>query len=252
MNVSDEELMAYIDGELDAVKQAAVASAVAADPGLARQVAEQRVLRERLHRAFSGTLDEPVPQPLVEATRGSRVPDIGAARARKQPRQPVARYWLAAAASLVLGILIGLWIPRLTNEAPDVVVHGASLTAGGDLASVLTSRLTAEQSASERIRLVISFVANTGEYCRAFVTHREENSISGIACGTGDLWRIRSIESGADVQGSSASYRQAATALSPIVRRQIEASMVGEPLDAAAERLARDRGWNRPDEPASR
>ena len=38
-------------------------------------------------------------------------------------------------------------------------------------------------------------------------------------------------------------YRQASSALPPAVLAEIDARLQGEPLDAAAERKARDAGW---------
>lgn len=252
MNISDEELMAYLDGELDAGRRASIEGAIEADPDLARRVAEQQSLLGRLRGAFHPILDEPVPQRLTNATRGVSTLDMEAVRARQERRRFAARPWLAAAASLVLGVLIAPWITRPTHDAPDVVMRGASLSASGDLAAALTSQLSAEPSPSGRIRVVVSYVGDTGEYCRAFVARHEEKSMSGIACRSGDAWHIRSIDSGTEVQAGTTAYRQASSALSPLVRQAIESSMIGEPLDADAERAARGRGWTAPDHPASR
>ncbi|MFN3843995.1 MAG: zf-HC2 domain-containing protein, partial [Rehaibacterium terrae] len=62
MRISDERLMAYVDGELDAAQAAQVEAAIAADPALAAAVARQRRLRERLRAAFDPVLDQPVPE----------------------------------------------------------------------------------------------------------------------------------------------------------------------------------------------
>jgi len=243
MSISDEELMAYVDGELAVGRRAAIEAAAAADPKLAQRIVRHWAMRDQLRRAFDVVLDEPVPERLVVATRGlpvSRIPDAGTRR--RQPR-PVAWYWLAAAASLVLGVLVGPWIPRLAGGGPDFVAQGAVLAASGDLATALTDQLAAGQSPTDRIRLLVSYVANSGEYCRAFVAHREDSSIAGIACRDGGAWRIRSLDSGPNAHGEVGDYRQAATSLSPLILQAIEAGMVGQPLDAAGEARARRRDW---------
>src|SRR5256885_438663 len=48
MNFSDETLMTYADGELDAASRAVLEAAMAADPQLAQRVARHRALREHL------------------------------------------------------------------------------------------------------------------------------------------------------------------------------------------------------------
>jgi hypothetical protein len=246
MSVSDEELMAYVDGELDAGRRVAVEREIAANSGLAVRVAAQQALRERLHRALDSTLNEPVPKRLSEAVRGSSVVDFRGASSRKRQRQLVMTYWLAAAASLVLGVLIGPWIPRLSGEQPDIVTRGSSLVADGTLAEALSQRLASEQSPSERVRLVMSFVSDSGEYCRTFVANRQEDSTTGIACLKSDAWRIRALDTAAAAAGEHGIYRQAATPLSPLILQAIESSMVGQPLDADGEAAARNKGWRRP------
>ena len=57
MKFSQEDLMAYADGELDAETRAAVEAAMAEDPSIAAEVARHRALRDRVHGAFAGTLE---------------------------------------------------------------------------------------------------------------------------------------------------------------------------------------------------
>ena len=73
MTVTDEELMAYVDGELDAARLESLRLEIAASADLSRRVAEQRALRDRLHRAFDPALHEPVPARLTELTVRARV-----------------------------------------------------------------------------------------------------------------------------------------------------------------------------------
>ena len=74
MNFSDETVMAYADGELDAASRAAVEAAMATDPQLAQRVARHRALRERLRAALRPVLDEPLPERLLEGVRGAPAP----------------------------------------------------------------------------------------------------------------------------------------------------------------------------------
>ena len=59
--ITDEQLMAYADGELDAPMREVVEAALAADPALVSRLAAHEALRERLRGAFAAELDEPVP-----------------------------------------------------------------------------------------------------------------------------------------------------------------------------------------------
>ena len=70
MTISDETLMAYADGEVDAATGAIVEAAMQDDPTIRARIAEHRALRSTVRAAFSGVLDEAVPQRLIDAARG--------------------------------------------------------------------------------------------------------------------------------------------------------------------------------------
>jgi len=98
MTFSEETLMAYVDGELDAKARADVEAAMAADPEVAERVARHEALRLRVQAAFGAVLDEPVPEHLMSAartapTRGrENVTDLARERAaRSQSQRPAIR-----------------------------------------------------------------------------------------------------------------------------------------------------------------
>lgn len=91
MKFSQETLMAYADGELDAGTRRAIETAMATDPQIAAQVERYRNQRALLGAAFGGVLDEPVPDRLLEAAQSSpagperKVVDLAERRAAKMP-----------------------------------------------------------------------------------------------------------------------------------------------------------------------
>jgi hypothetical protein len=245
MSVTDKELMAYVDGELDAARSESLRQEIAANAGLARRVAEQKALRDQLRQAFDRTLSEPVPSRLTDLASRERVIDLVAARQRRSRNA-----WLgglALAAGLVLGVALGPMLWQLAGEQPDVVASGADMLAGGAIADALSRRLASEQSASDPIRLGVSFVAKSGEYCRTFISRRGDAGLAGMACRHGAVWRIDALQSVTIAPGDSEGYRQAATSLPPLVLQVAEASMAGDALDARREAEARDHDWRSPE-----
>ena len=238
MTVSDEELMAYVDGELDAARVESLRLEIAASADLSRRVAEQLELRARLRRAFNPALDEPVPARLTELTVRARVVELGSSTRRRPTRVA----WLSGLA-LAAGIVLGIALPQLARESPEIVASGADVAAGGALADTLSRRLASEQSASDPIRLGVSFVATSGEYCRTFISRRRDSALAGMACRQGAAWRIDALQAVTIVPEVSDGYRQAATSLPPLVLRAAEDSMAGDPLDAVGEAAARDHHW---------
>jgi hypothetical protein len=245
MTVTDEELMAYVDGELDEARCESLRQAIAASDELTRRVAEQRALRRQLRHVFDRTLDEPVPLRLADATGRDRVVDIASASRRRPPQRP----WLsglALAAGVVLGIAIGPVLHELARSEPDLVASAAGVRAGGALAEALSRQLASEQTGSEPIRLGVSFLARSGEYCRTFVARRGSEALAGMACRQGSTWQINALQSTIIAPGDSAGYRQAATPLPPLILEAAEAMMVGDALDARREAEARNHGWGSP------
>jgi len=115
MTISDEMLMAYADGELDAASRARVEAAMQEDPEIGKRVARHRALRETMQGAFSDVLNEPVPERLIQAARGqtaapkSAVVDLSADREAARRKNSAALRWQSAAiaASLLLGLGLG-------------------------------------------------------------------------------------------------------------------------------------------------
>ena len=72
-------------------------------------------------------------------------------------------------------------------------------------------------------------------------------ALAGMACRHGAEWRIGALQSVPVSPADSAGYRQAATSLPPLVLQAVEASMVGDALDARGEAAARDHQWRSPE-----
>jgi hypothetical protein len=247
MKISDETLMRYADGELAPAERAAVEATLATDPGSAARVAALRAQRDQLARAFGGVLREPVPERLLTATRSTpaastAVTALDEARARKSERARARwslPHWSAMAASLIVGLLLGYLALRPGDPALIAASEGG-FVAHGDLARALTERLSGEPA--DAVTVGFTYRARNGEICRAFSLSRA-TPVAGIACRSGDAWRIDTLAQGE--AAADGGYRLAGSALPPLIVRAVEADIDGEPLDAAAEAGMRSRGWRK-------
>ncbi len=99
--ITDDDLMAYADGQLAGERREAVEQALARDAALAARVASIREQNAALRDALDPWLAEAIPPRLIAAAEGR----AGGGR--------LLRMWpaLAAAATLVLGIAVG-WFGR--------------------------------------------------------------------------------------------------------------------------------------------
>lgn len=190
-----------------------------------------RALKARLTAHYAPIAQEAVPERLRSLLVDDKV-DTSLADRRIAARVRFGGvHWGAIAASLVLGLTIGLrpWVP-----AADVAIDGGMLVAAGPLADALDTQLASNQSDEAPVRIVLSFEDKVGRYCRSF----ESGAIDGIGCREDGRWRIERTLSGQ----TRADYRQAS---SGELAAAAAAMMKQDALDARSERAARDGGWVR-------
>lgn len=249
MKVSEETLMAYVDGELDAEGVAVVEQAMREDPALATAVDAQRGLRQRLQQAYAPVLDEPMPERLLAAVNAGAANETPATdatvvplRASRDTRTPRRGWhwpeWTALAASLAIGVLVAPW---LRPDAPPALLEmsGDGLVARAGLAHALDNRLASEGAGPGPVSVGLSFRARDGHYCRTFVL-APPRAVAGLACREGDGWRVSAL---GEARPAGGELRLASAPLPPAVLSEVDARLQGDPLDAAGERDAREAGW---------
>lgn len=221
MTIDPETLMAYADGELDAVTAKRVERAMAADPALVQEVERHRALAGRVASSYAGVAATPVPDHLAAMLQSNVVP---------LPKRDTHRHWATAAAiaaSLVIGIATGrALLPGPQTDGFDPQVSAALTTA-------LDTQLASTQPADAATRVGLTFRATDGVLCRSY----EQERASGIACRDGQGWAQRHWIAKAR-QGTT--YRQAG---SSAIAEAAQAMMASAPLDAQQEREAREAGW---------
>ena len=253
MSWTDEDLMAYADGQFDALRRAALDSVLAQDAALRERVAHLRAQRERVAAAFAPVLDEPMPERLTQllASPPAAVVDIAAARAAREPRHvtsPSARsrpgswaHWGGMAASLVAGVLLGTQLQR-GEGPPDAVLalNAGQAVATGAVAQALNTQLASDAAAQATVAVQLTFIDKTGQVCRTFSTGR----MAGLVCrDDGDRWAVQQVAT--MEQAASGAMRQAASSLPRAVLDAVDRQIAGDAFDAAAERHAREQGWRR-------
>jgi hypothetical protein len=243
MTISEDTLLAYVDGELDAAAREEVEAAIAADPQLAQRVQQEQGLRDMLRAAYDPALAEPMPARLLAAARGAppaaKVVDLAAERASRKAAATPTRAWVggwpqwgAMAACLVVGVFVGR--SALIAPAGDAVAtRGGPMVARGELASA--------QSADAPVQIGLSFVSRGDEYCRTFLLR--QGSAAGLACRHGDDWQLRVWAQDSAASAAAGGLRMAASATPPAVLRAVDEQIQGSALDAEAERAALQRGW---------
>ena len=238
MTISEEMLGAYVDGELTAAERAQVEAAIAADLQVSQRIETLRAVRNRLLAGFSATIEEAVPQRLLDTLDAApAVTDLEQARAARKAGSIrwAGPEWGAIAASLLVAVVLGYFLLR--SPVPGLLVkREGQLLAQNALAETLSNQLAGDQGSSS-IRVGISFRDKQGAYCRTFTLPDR----AGLACRENGQWRVPVLVRSAEGQESGA--RQAGSPLPPEILRAVEDRIAGEPLDAADEVAARQSNW---------
>jgi hypothetical protein len=255
MQISDELLMRYADGELEPIERARVEDAVRADPTLSRRVTAFRAQRDRLAKALASELEEPVPDRLrmvverAAVAAPPKIADLNERRTRNRLAERILAWsWPEAgalAASLLLGALIAQQVGQ--NRAQDTLrTSSDGLVAGPAIAQALSTQLASRQSPTAEVRVGLTFENQRGELCRTFADRAA--GLSGIACRSGREWRVGMALSGASSRPGDepGTVRTAGSEISPDLLAAVEAQIRGEPLDATAEAKALQNDWRPP------
>jgi len=246
--LSDETLMAYVDGELPDVEAAAIALAAAHDPEVARRITLFKESSRIVRAAFDPDLDEPVPQHLREAVLALGTPAAGRKRA---PRRSwldwlnahgwvTPRSALAAAFGCLLGIALG-WQLAGAGSAPEAAPSLAASVAPlpAELLEVLdrqpTGRgvLTSLRTRTVQVLPLASY-GDAGSFCRevevsSTLLGRSE-AVRAIACRTDGNWRLAALAGSRAPRARSDDYQPAAGS------KDLAAALgFGEPLSQAEE-----------------
>lgn len=245
MNITDQEIQAYVDGELAPEDAARVDAAIAADVMVAARVERERRLRAMLRGAYDPVLSEPAPDRLrmlladgeTASPGGTRGDDANVVELRPRGTAAPSRWRapLFALAASVAALAVSMW---LRPGAPMQMEDGQLVARGGfarDLDSVLASAPAADAATS----IGLTFRDVDGRVCRSFANR--DIATSGLACRVGDRWVLPVVSrTGAGERGE---IRQASSAMPAEVQAAVDARLQGDVFDAAQERAARDAGW---------
>ncbi len=210
--ITDEQLSAYLDGELNTADMQAIDAELAASAELSARMDALRATNDAAKAYFSQPDETPVPdallqmiqtQPLPQTNENKEtedkaddniVPFPGSGEPGKTsgPRIPMATWGIAA--SLVLGLTL------MFQYRPDGAID-AGLNQFADTA--LSGDI--HDGGERRTELAMSFENADGEFCREVIQHTPESSRTLIACGEPGDWHWQVMPETQGYQTASAS-----------------------------------------------
>lgn len=246
-DLSRETLNAYADGELSPSDMTRIATLLEKHPDLRAYVESQERLRHRLQVSFAPVMNEPVPERLRQLVDSF----AGKTRAGKfLVRDRLREHWTwnvigPAFAALAVGLLVGIVIQRFEPESGPFIGAGPNgeILARGELAHALDDRLASNASASDVVRVGLSFRSKQRRDCRTFEWATGSVSTSGVACHFVGGWHLAALVSEPRPADDAAAYRTAGAEMPDAIRGIVSAMISGQPFDPSAERAARASHW---------
>ena len=219
MKISPDLLKDFIDGKLGPEEEKGVVAAIADNPELVAYVQDQRALNAALSS----------PAVLWLRRLYERIARMSA-------------NWIPVCA-MACGIGLGVLLASSFGLGTDLRSENGTLIAQGELARVLSVSLSGEGAkGAVPARVAISFWSKNETFCRSFVTRgNAESALAGIACRERGAWRIAATATIAPRDTSRSQL--VANDLPASIRSVMDNLIVGQPLDADAERQLRNQGW---------
>jgi hypothetical protein len=252
MKITDDIVIAYVDGLADAETRTAVEAAMTRDGSVRRRVEAHRRLRRGAAGDSAPSLSEASPERALASANGqaalrsrpAEVVDLAAVRAqRTRPKSDAAPnrawiQWVALGACVVAGVIMARGLAG-AGASPMIADRHGVLFAEGPLARALDQQITdGSAPANPAARIGITFQAGDKSLCRTFQTVQGEG-LAGLACRLAGAWRVRAVaEAVAPANGN-----RAGAPMPSSIAAEVSAIIVGSPLDPQAEAVARAKDW---------
>lgn len=255
MKFTEEQLSAYLDGELPDKLMAAIKTAITKDPKIAGRVSALDMANQSIKAAYGDISEEPIPAEILALLGDKAVPikratmnNVVPFRARLSTFS--ASKWAAPLAAS-LAMMIGLTVGRGTLVAPDN--NGAlfaqltgTITTSSPLYDILETRPSAVEVRFDNgediaIKPTLTFQTVDGQYCREFQAQSEASALRGVACRSKTNWKILTLNQAERYAGEG--YQTASGTSAEIVNQVIDTIIFGDPLSGEDENKLIARGW---------
>ncbi len=239
MTFTDEQLSAYLDGELSENESLALEKAMETDPELAQRLDRLAKIDQALSDTYDPILQEPIPDSIMDMLSDNSAKDTSPNIVNFADEKEKRKSWLfpsAIAASLIAGFMAANLL-QSTTPNPD----GLLITGPVNKNNPLYAALSAQPSGNEvnTIKPILSFKSTNGEYCREFTASESR----GLACLQSGGWVVLSQIYEAP-NGSETGYATASAQSQAGFDLLIDRLMEGEVLSSEEETNLISAGWS--------
>ena len=246
-NWTDEQISAFLDGELDEAATEALARAVEADEALAARV-ERLGAANKAYVAAMSEIDRRPLSPGVEKIL-SAPPTAQVIQFRPKAIAGFLTEHRAIAASLLCAAAVWGLSSTLVSKSVDPMAPGpdGTILASSPIHNALEGGSTGEVvkvAAGTTVTPRLTFASADGNFCRQFEVSAPGGTTSAIACREGAAWRTQVAVFGGP-RSNPNDFQTASGARSPALEAFIDQHISGAPLTAAEEMDAIREGWRK-------
>jgi negative regulator of sigma E activity len=246
MNITDEQLSAFLDAELSNAEMDAIREQLLEDESLADRLAELAMVDELVAASAKQIDARPIPQTITallqepsalkepsaikEPSASQEQPTTAQIitfplwkRVQKTLQQP-----LAVAASVAL--VIGFGMSQMLNHTSD----SNDWPAVAKVLDVAPSGLVQVAANGAEVKPRLSFKNLNGEYCRQFELKNEQGNSENIACRKDGTWQITASVVSQKNQGGDYQTASGGSALDEALEEMIDGDVFNKNAEADA------------------
>lgn len=243
-NWTDEQLSAFLDGELPSQEMDALTREIESNAQLAARTERVGSANAAYVDAISQIDRVPASATLKAAIETSPTAKVIAFRPRG-----VAAFLVehrAIAASLLCAVTVGGIMSTTSKGSPsDPFAPGPDglIMASSPLHQLLETAATGQASTigSSTAAPRLTFAADDGSFCRQFDVVTPDGASAAIACREESVWRTQVVAYG--LSRPTGEFQAASAARSPALESFLDARMSGAPMTADEETRLLRSGW---------
>lgn len=187
LQLTDEILGAWLDGELPPAQHEALLQALDADPEAQARLQRLRLLNEQLRQAYAlpqAGADDPLAALLRAPAEASADAPRAPASAVRRRRRNLSWALAASLAAVAVGALLSWRMVPVAGPAADPLQLALDQLPSGQQ----------RVEAGVQIRPTLSFRADDGRWCRTFEQSGKAPALEALACRRDGYWQVLAQE----------------------------------------------------------
>lgn len=250
-NVTDEQLSAFIDGELDDEQHNAIQKQLENDQDLMARVKAIQSMNELLVSTYSSINDKPVPRAIFDILENDHASQTKPSSFLDKVKHFfVGKHEIGLAFATIAVVVISVPITKSlfsTSEYDSILLSGA-INTNSKLHQVLDSAPSTQLTAVGKnnaltVTPIYTYKSVDGSYCREFVQQSSTQQARAIACKENEHWIIQIATHEPTSQKSSGEYVTATHSNSIEFDLFIDQNMSGIALNPKQELDIIEKKW---------